>query len=214
MPTGSAGPPADGVTLDQVNLRTWLRIGIIAAVVAALLLAEFSTRSGVLWRLITFTYQANLLAALFYLCTLVSARADARAGLRGAVVLYVVMAGVIWNLFLATVSMGYTPANVLLHVVVPVLAVAEWLLARDVQGPIRWWQPLTWLLYPAAYVVLALLVLSGAGLRVPYYFLDPAAVGPWVVLMNIGVLGVVFAGCGYALMALARTVASGRADIG
>ncbi|AKS34152.1 Pr6Pr family membrane protein [Mycolicibacterium goodii] len=197
-----------------MNLRTCLRIGIVAAVLAAVVLVEFSTRSGVLWRLITFTYQANLLAAAFYLWTVASPRADARAGLRGGVVLYVVMAGAIWNLFLAQVSMGYTPANVLLHVVVPVLAVAEWLMARDVQGVIRWWQPLTWLLYPAAYVGLALLVLSGAGLRVPYWFLDPAAVGPWVVMTNIGLLGAVFAGCGYALMALARALAPRCADIG
>lgn len=197
-----------------MKVRTRLRIAIVAAVVAALVVVEYSTRSGVLWRLITFTYQVNLLAAVFYLWTVVSPRADARAGLRGAVVLYVVMAGVIWNLFLAQVSMGYTPANVLLHVVVPLFAVAEWLMAHGVQGTIRWWQPLTWLLYPAAYVVLALLVLSGAGLRVPYYFLDPAAVGPWVVLTNIGLLGAVFAGCGYVLMAIARALAPARADIG
>jgi hypothetical protein len=201
-----------------VNLRTRLRLGIriciVAAVVAALVVVEYSTRSGVLWRLITFTYQANLMAAAFYLWTLVLPRADTRAGLRGGVVLYVVMAGVIWNLFLAQVSMGYTPANVLLHVVVPVLAVAEWLMAHGVQGAIRWWQPLTWLLYPAVYAAVALLVLSGAGRRVPYYFLDPAAVGPWAVLTNIALLGVVFAGCGYALMALTRALAAGRADIG
>jgi hypothetical protein len=34
------------------------------------------------------------LAALYYACSLFSPRADARAGLRGAVVLYVVVAGV------------------------------------------------------------------------------------------------------------------------
>lgn len=191
-----------------------MRIGIVVAVTAALLVVEFSTRSGVLWRLITFTYQANLLAAAFYLWTIISPRADARAGLRGAVVVYVVVAGAIWNLFLANVSMGYTPANVLLHVIVPLLAVGEWLLAHDTQGQIRWWQPLSWLLYPAVYALAALLVLTGAGLRVPYYFLDPGAVGTWGVLTNIGALGVVFAGCGYALMALARSFDSGRADIG
>lgn len=49
-----------------MNLRTRLRLGIriciVAAVVAALVVVEYSTRSGVLWRLITFTYQANLMA--------------------------------------------------------------------------------------------------------------------------------------------------------
>ena len=72
----------------------------MVAVVAALIAVEATSRSGVLWRLITFTYQANVLAAAYYLWTLVWPRADARIGLRGAVVLYVVIAGVIWNLFL------------------------------------------------------------------------------------------------------------------
>lgn len=195
-------------------MRTALRVGIIAAVVLALVLVEFSSRSGVLWRLITFTYQANLLAAAFYACTLVSSRADARAGLRGAVVVYVLVAGVIWNLFLTDVSMGYTPANILLHVLVPVLAVAEWLLIAGAQGSISWWQPLSWLLYPAAYIGFALLVLSSTGRRVPYYFLDPGAVGHWGVLTNMGLLALVFVGFGYVLMAHARSSAAVRSDVG
>ncbi|PRC61994.1 hypothetical protein C6A85_05475, partial [Mycobacterium sp. ITM-2017-0098] len=44
-------------------------------------------------------------------------RTPTRASARGAVVLYVTMAGVVWNLFLTEHSMGYTPANLLLHVV-------------------------------------------------------------------------------------------------
>ena len=79
-------------------MRVLLRVLIVAAVVIALVAVETSTRSGVLWRLITFTYQANLLAAVYCAWSLFSPRADARAGLRGAVVLYVVVAGVVWNL--------------------------------------------------------------------------------------------------------------------
>ena len=176
----------------------------MAAVVAAVVIVELSSRSGVLWRLITFTYQANLLAAAFYGCTLVSRRADARAGLRGAVVVYLVVAGLVWNLFLTDYSMGYTPANFLLHVVVPALAVVEWLLAQRNQGKVTWWQPLVWLCYPGLYVMVALVVLNRAGRRAPYYFLDPQSVGLPAVVANIGVLAVVFLGLGYGLMALGR----------
>ncbi|MGV0746301.1 Pr6Pr family membrane protein [Mycolicibacterium sp. XJ870] len=200
--------------MNAAAVRTVLRIGIVAAVVLAVVLVELSTRSGVAWRLITFTYQANLLAAAFYSWTLVSRHADAKAGLRGAVVLYVLVAGVIWNLFLTDVSMGYTPANFLLHVLVPILAVGEWLLARGVQGAIRWWQPLSWLLYPVAYIGLALLVLSSGRRRVPYYFLDPGAVGKWGVLTNVALLGLVFVVFGYALMAHARSSATVPVDAG
>lgn len=190
--------------MTVTGARAALRMTAIAAVVPALVLVELSTRSGVSWRLVTFTYQVNLLAAVFYLWSLMSQQADARAGIRGAVVVYVVAAGVVWNLFLTDVSMGYTAANVLLHVVVPVVAVAEWLLIGAGQRPMCWWQPLVWLAYPAAYIGFALLVLTMAGRRIPYYFLDPAAVGGAGVALSVGLLAGMFVCLGYALMALGR----------
>ena len=96
---------------DNDFVRVLLRVLIVAAVVVALIAVETTSRSGVLWRLITFTYQANVLAAVYYSWSLFSPRADDRAGVRGAVVLYVVVAGIIWNLLLTEYSMGYTPAN-------------------------------------------------------------------------------------------------------
>jgi hypothetical protein len=193
-------------------LRVILRCAIVAAVAIAMIAVELSSRSGVMWRLITFTYQANLLAAVFYLWTLASPRADARVGLRGAVVLYVLIAGVIWNLFLTGYSMGYTPANILLHVVVPVLALADWLLIGRGEGQVRWWQPVVWLIYPAAYAVLALVVLNRVGRRAPYYFLDPDSVGVAAVTANVGVLGVGVLALGYALLVVNRMATPARID--
>jgi hypothetical protein len=46
-----------------------------------------------------------VLAAAYYSWTPFSARANERGGLRGAVVLYVVVAGILWNLLLTTYSM-------------------------------------------------------------------------------------------------------------
>src|ERR1700754_3469507 len=140
-------------------LRVTLRVAIVLAVMVALVAVATSTRSGLLWRLSTFTYQANVLAAAYYVWTLAWPRADARVGVRGAVVLYVLIAGVIWNLFLTGRSMGYTPANVLLHLVVPLLALTDWVLIGRGDGAVRWWQPFAWLAYPAAYAALALIVL-------------------------------------------------------
>lgn len=191
-------------------VRVALRLAIVGAVLIAMIMVELSSRSGVLWRLITFTYQANVLAGGFYLWTLVSPRADGRVGLRGAVVVYVVVAGLIWNLFLTDRSMGYTVANFLLHVVVPVLAGLEWLLVGGGQDRVRWWHPLVWLIYPAAYVAAALLVLNHAGRRAPYYFLDPDSVGTTTVAVNIALLGAIFLALGYALMGLGRTGATVR----
>ena len=189
-----------------------LRVTIVLAVVAALIVVETSSRSGVLWRMITFTYQASVLAAAYYVWTLASPRADARVGLRGAVVLYVMIAGVVWNLFLTGYSMGYTGANILLHVVVPVLALTDWLLVGRGQGQVSWWQPVAWLLYPAAYLALALVVLNNLGRRAPYYFLDPDAVGIAAVVSNVCVLAACVLALGYALLAVNRLATPARVD--
>jgi hypothetical protein len=186
------------------KLAIVVRVAIVVAVLAAILLVEFTSRRGVAWRLITFTYQANVLAAAYYAWTLFSPRAESRAGLRGAVVLYVVVAGVVWNLYLTKMSMGYTPANTLLHVVVPALALIDWLAVGRSQGDVRWWQPFAWLVYPAAYLVLALVILNRAGRRAPYYFLDPESVGMLGVAVNVGVLAAGFLVLGYLLAAAGR----------
>jgi hypothetical protein len=194
--------------VDQFNehrtARVLLRVAIIVAVLAALVFVETQSRSGVLWRFVTFTYQANLLAAAYYAWTLLKPQAERRAGLRGAVVLYVVVAGVIWNLFLTDMSAGYTPANFLLHVVVPVLAFADWLLVGQSQSQVRWWQPLAWLGYPAAYLGLAVVVLNNMGRRAPYYFLDAGRIGPDAVALNVLILAAGFVGLGYGLSLIGR----------
>lgn len=191
-------------------LRVTLRVAIVLAVLLALVAVATSTRSGLLWPLSTFTYQVNVLAAAYYLWTLAWPRADTRVGIRGAVVLYVLIAGVIWNLFLTGYSMGYTPANMLLHVVVPVLALTDWLLVGRDQAQVRWWQPVAWLAYPTAYLALALAVLNNAGRRAPYYFLDPDTVGTATVVMNICVLAGGALMLGYTLLVINRAVATVR----
>lgn len=193
-------------------LRLVLRIAIVAAVLIAMIAVEISSRSGVMWRLFTFTYQASILAAAYYAWTLAWPRADARVALRGAIVLYVVIAGVVWNLLLTGRSMGYTPANILLHVVVPVLALADWLLVGRGRGRVYWWHPLAWLAYPAAYVVLAVVVLNEAGRRAPYFFLDPDSAGVAAVVLNVCVLGASVLAAGYALLAVNRLATPARID--
>jgi hypothetical protein len=185
-------------------VRVLLRILIVAAVLLAIVTVEMTSRSGVLWRMTTFTYQANILAAAFYLWTLVFPRADARGAVRGAVVLYLVVAGVLWNLFLTGYSMGYSPANILLHIVVPALAVTDWLVIARGQSQVSWWQPLVWLIYPAVYLGLALLVLNRAGRRAPYYFLDPQSVGTAGVIANAVLLALLVLGLGYLLLVVSR----------
>ena len=106
--------------------------------------------------------------------------------------------------------MGYTPANVLLHLVVPLLAMTDWLLVGRGQAQVRWWQPLVWLAYPAAYLALALAVLNNAGRRAPYYFLDPDAIGTATVVANVCVLAGGALALGYTLLVINRAIATVR----
>ena len=75
------------------------------------------------------------------------------------------------------------------------------------QAQLRWWQPVAWLAYPAAYLALALAVLNHIGRRAPYYFLDPRTVGTAAVVANIGALAGGTLALGYALLVINRAVA-------
>ncbi|MEH3139957.1 MAG: Pr6Pr family membrane protein [Mycobacterium kyogaense] len=189
-----------------MTLRIGLRVGIVLAVAAALLVVGVTSERGLWWRMVTFTYQVNVAAAAYYLWTLVRPRADVRAGLRGAVVLNLVMAGLVWNLFLVERSMGYTVANLLLHCVVPVLALCDWVLVgrrpATATASLAWWHPVAWLTFPAAYLVVALLVLNDLGRRAPYFFLDVDSVGAAAVATNVAALAVGVLALGYALLAV------------
>ena len=103
--------------------------------------------------------------------------------------------------------------RLVLHVIVPVLALSDWLLVGRGQGQTRWWQPLVWLAYPATYAVLALVVLNRVGTRAPYYFLDPDGVGPAAVIVNVGVLGAGVLALSYALLAVNRLATPERIDV-
>ena len=70
------------------------------------------------------------------------------------------------------------------------------------------------LVYPAVYLVLALLVLNNAGRRAPYYFLDPDSIGTAAVVGNIGLLAAIFLALGYILMAVGRPTAPAGVDPG
>jgi hypothetical protein len=98
----------------------------------------------------------------------------------------------------------------LLHIAVPVLALTDWLVVGRDQVQVRWWQPVIWLGYPAAYLVLALLVLNHVGRRAPYYFLDPGTIGTASVVTNVCVLACGALALAYALMVINRAVATTR----
>lgn len=186
-------------------------MAIVGTILLAFLITAATSRSGLWWRFSTFTYEVNLLAAAYFGWALLRpAAARALPGLRGAIVLYVVVAGVIWNLFLTEMSMGYSPQNILLHVVSPILIGLDWLLIGRRQERVTWWHPLAWLSYPLLYLIAILVYLNSERGRFLYYFLDVDSIGLIGLARNVALLALGFAALGYLLLGVGRLAVAAR----
>ncbi len=102
----------------------------------------------------------------------------------------------------------------LLHYVVPILALVDWLLF-DPKGRIRGTSPLLWAVAPLLYFVYAIIAAQfgdgiGYGSRYPYPFMDADMLG-WVqVLINVAGLTVAFIALGYVFYVVDRILAHRR----
>ncbi len=180
-------------------------------ILLAFLITATTSRSGLWWRFSTFTYEVNLFAAAYFLwAVLRPAAAQRLPGLRGAIVLYVVVAGVIWNLYLTEASMGYTVQNIMLHILSPILVGLDWLLVGRSQSRVTWWHPLAWLSYPLLYLIAILVYLNSERGRFLYYFLDVDQTGIAGLARNVALLAILFAALGYAVLGIGRLAVAAR----
>jgi hypothetical protein len=96
--------------------------------------------------------QASLLCGVVYLgLALLGARAERLATwLRGAMAVLLALVCVTY----LTVIDGEldTTASLFEHLVTPVLVLVDWVFAGRT-GTVRWWYPLSWIVFPAAYLV-------------------------------------------------------------
>lgn len=188
-----------------------LRVAIVANILLAFVIVSMTSRSGLWWRFSTFTYEVNLFAASYFLWALLRPQAARRfPGLRGAIVLYVVVAGVIWNVYLTEMSMGYTPQNIMLHIVSPLLVGLDWLLVGRSQERVTWWHPVAWLAYPLVYLIGILIYLNSERGRFLYYFLDVDQIGLVGLARNVALLTVGFAALGYVVLGIGRLAVAAR----
>jgi hypothetical protein len=93
-----------------------------------------------------------------------------RGLLRGASTTYTVGTLILFPLLLG--GDYESRASLLMHLVVPLLAIGDWLFVGRNQGRLRWWAPVAWLVVPLLYLP-AYMYRSGVA-RPPYTFLDPA----------------------------------------
>lgn len=161
----------------------------------------------------TFTVQVDLSIAVVYawLATrslIVGRTAVGRSGLRGGLVVFALLMGILYTVFGGTLALWQ---SILAHVVVPLMVLADWLFVGRAQARLEWWHPFAWLAYPLAYLVMTLVVagfVDGAA-RFQYRFLDPTR-------PHFGLLLIIYAGLilalGYAVVASSK-LAKGRTKI-
>ncbi|SDJ88916.1 hypothetical protein SAMN04488074_103454 [Lentzea albidocapillata subsp. violacea] len=138
-----------------------------------------------------FTVLSNVFAACVALLGVFS---PVSAQLRGAAVLYMGTTGVVYWLLLRGIDVQ-TPsyANWVLHTIVPILVVVEWLLAPEKTR--RAW---IWLSFPLAYLTYTLVRGPIVGWY-PYPFMDPRSNGYGEVLLACVFVAVVFGVLAYAV---------------
>ncbi|MFD4242664.1 Pr6Pr family membrane protein [Streptomyces sp. NPDC058525] len=167
-----------------------------------------------------FTIWTNIAVAVVFGLSAVRAwraRPDVDPLLRGGVLLFILVTGLVFHLVLANPSSPFNVvedldgltgakavANQLLHTVTPLGAVLDFLLLTAPRT-LRPRHAVQWLAYPLAYVTFALvrgaLLAPGTKTRYTYPFIDAAQYGYGRVALNAIVLGILFYALGLALVA-------------
>ena len=154
---------------------TWAGLTVQFHATFALQGSVGSTLTALLWY---FTITTNLLVAVVFTGIAIGRESFARPSLLGATTLYILLVGVIYGLLLHGIqelSGGSALANVLLHMVTPILVPLFWLIFTP-KGKLNQRDPLMWAIYPLAYLVYALLRGEFTG-RYPYPFLNVNELG-------------------------------------
>lgn len=178
-----------------------------------------------------FTIQTTLFHAVVLAagaCRLLRGRGAEPAwfgALRAAAVTYAVTTGVVYNVLLRSIplppGLEQPWSNEVLHLVAPVYAALDWLLAPG-RSPVRWrtvgWivvYPVLWAVYTLVRAPFVLDEGTGAPYWYPYPFLDPhsaaggyASVAVWVVVLALAIT--VTAGVVVAISRSPRTAAAAR----
>jgi len=134
-----------------------------------------STLTVLLWY---FTITTNLLVAAVFTGIAIGREFFARPSLLGATTVYILLVGIIYGLLLhglQELSGGSAIANMLLHMVTPILVPIFWLIFTP-KGKLSRRDPLLWAIYPLSYLFYALLRGEFTG-RYPYPFMNVNELG-------------------------------------
>lgn len=158
-----------------------------------------------------FTILTNLLVAVVFTALAVERTRLRAPWVVAGTMLSILLVGIIYALLLhgkTELSGGSAVANVLNHMVTPVMVPLFWMIFRR-KGQLRWSHPLVWAIYPLAYLAYSL-IRGGQTGKYPYPFLDPGLVGWQQTMLSTLAIAAAFLLCSYALVALDHRIARRR----
>lgn len=156
-----------------------------------------------------FTITTNLLVAIVFTAIAFNRSSLRRSWIVAGTMLSILLVGVIYGLLLhglVELSGGSNLANILLHMVTPVLVPLFWILFVR-KGELNWRHPLLWAIYPLAYLAYALVRGAATG-KYAYPFVDVAALGWERTMVNALMIAVAFLLSGFAIVGLDRLLAA------
>lgn len=169
-----------------------------------------------------YTIQSNILVLVYFIyaafkCARAIRVSGAKGGIayspavKGAVTMGIMVTLLIYWFVLvgadfAMVPNGTAASNLTVHLIVPLMAFADWVFF-DKKGSIRALDPIRWLVLPLYYLVFANVAAPlGAtyreGARYPYFFINPDLIGWTDVALNIVFIGVAFLVLGYVVFGI------------
>lgn len=165
-----------------------------------------------------YTLMTNVLCAVYFLIALVhevNGGGTWRPSLKGAVVMGITVTWLVYHFVLSghfKMQGAMALSNILLHYVVPIMAVTDWLVFSE-KGQYTWKYPFIWLLLPDGYFAyVAIRVALGGSLgpngnRYPYPFINVDLLGWKQVIINGAFLNLFFLALGFVFVIIDRFMA-------
>lgn len=157
-----------------------------------------------------FTILSNVLVVLFFIFLIVNHyRNKEYLHIKGAITMSITITFLVFHFMLRPTMFNmigtdyspYSAANLLLHYVVPLMTILDWILF-DTKGEYKAYDPLLWLIIPTAYYVFS--TINGIfgytfinGSHYPYFFIDYDSLGLLGVLRYVLLILVAFIILGY-----------------
>ena len=155
---------------------------------------QVGSAAGAMWVMLRFfTILTNVIAAAVFTGIAFGQPAFRSQSLLGLMTLSILFVGAVYVLLLrglVELSGGAATANLILHYIVPGLALLFWLLFAP-KGALKWGDPVLWAIYPLAYFAYALVRGASDG-KYPYPFMDIPKVGWTSAVTTVAIILVAY----------------------